>query len=221
MAGAALKIDVLPLAQRRLWPELTDVPEHFVLYGGTAIALQLGHRTSIDFDLFSFRPFDPDDLLNAVPFLDGSTTVQKGPNTLTCRVDRGEPVLVSFFAVPKLRQVADPLVAEGPGLLVASLVDLAGMKAAVVQKRAEVKDYVDLDALIRLGGIDLPTALAAARVIYGPQFAPEITLKALSYFGDGTVPQLARAARDRLVAAVRGVDLDRLPDLGPGRTSAP
>jgi hypothetical protein len=44
--------DVLPQPQKALWSELKDVPDTFVLYGGTAIALQLGHRQSIDFVSF-------------------------------------------------------------------------------------------------------------------------------------------------------------------------
>jgi hypothetical protein len=43
-------LGALPAAQRRLWPELTAIPGHFVLYGGTPIALRLGHRQSVDFD---------------------------------------------------------------------------------------------------------------------------------------------------------------------------
>jgi hypothetical protein len=38
------RLDVLPPAQQRLWPELSQTPEAFTLYGGTAIALRLGHR---------------------------------------------------------------------------------------------------------------------------------------------------------------------------------
>ena len=38
------RLDTLPPEQRRLWPELSQVPGHFVLYGGTAIALRLGGR---------------------------------------------------------------------------------------------------------------------------------------------------------------------------------
>ena len=38
------RLDILPAAQRQLWTELNDVPPEFVLYGGTAIALHLGHR---------------------------------------------------------------------------------------------------------------------------------------------------------------------------------
>ena len=56
------RLDVLPAAQRRLWPALADVPEPFVLYGGTALALRLAHRTSVDFDFFAADALDADEL---------------------------------------------------------------------------------------------------------------------------------------------------------------
>ena len=47
------RIDILPPAQKEIWSQLAPAPGlSFVLYGGTAVALQLGHRTSIDFDFF-------------------------------------------------------------------------------------------------------------------------------------------------------------------------
>ena len=86
-------------------------------------------------------------------------------------------------------------------------------KVLVVQTRAEARDYIDIDALIREGNIDLPTALAAARAIHGMQFNPQITLKALSYFGDGSLPALSQEIKDRLARAAANVDLDRLPSV--------
>ena len=97
-------------------------------------------------------------------------------------------------------------------LKVASLIDLAGTKASVVQVRAEARDYIDIDALMS-AGIDLPTALAAGQAIYGRQFNPELTLKALSYFDDGSLRQLPEPLKGRLAKAARVVDLDRLPEL--------
>jgi len=70
------------------------------------------------------------------------------------------------------------------------LLDLAGTKASVIQVRAEAKDYLDLDALMRLGKMDLATALAAAHALYGLTFNLEVTLKALSYFDDGNLRDL-------------------------------
>jgi hypothetical protein len=196
-----------------LWDELKSVPSTFVLCGGTAVALQLGHRSSVDFDFISEAEFDSDKLQAEIPFLEGIRPAQKSANTLTCVVDRNGPVQVSFFGTPSIRLIATPHVAEDNHLRVASLLDLAGMKAAVVQKRAEAKDYIDLDAIIQNTEIDLPTALAAATVLYGAAFNPELTLRSLSYFGDGSLPTLAGAIRDRLAKAVVAVDLSRLPPI--------
>jgi hypothetical protein len=209
------QLHILPPSQRLLWDELHAVPADFVLYRGTAIALHLGHRDSIDFDFFSTEPFNPAQLYNKVSFLAGAEITQQEKNTLTCLIDRGGPVKVSFFGVPQIRRVEEPHVAEGNQLKVASLVDLAGIKAAVVQQRAEAKDYVDLDALMR-HGIGLPTALAAANAIYGRSFNPQITLKALSYFGEGSLRTLPPEVKQRIVSAVATIDLDALPRLGNG-----
>jgi hypothetical protein len=208
------RLDILPAPQRALWPELAATPAHFTLYGGTALALRLAHRVSLDFDFFSDQPFDPDRLAQVIPYLARAERVQIDVDTLTCRVERGGPVLVSFFGRLGLGQAAAHERAHGPTLNVASLLDLAGTKAAVVQKRAQDKDYLDIDALIR-HGVDLPTTLAAGRVIYGPSFNPLIALKALSYFDD--VPALPQDVRARLRAAVAEVDVTHLPKLAPYR----
>ncbi len=205
-------LTILPPPQLRLWPELDGTPEHFTLYGGTALALHLGHRTSVDFGFFSYQPFDPDELAAATLYLKGAERVQVAPNTLKCRIERNGPVLVSFFGGLGLGQAASRDRAEGKRLSVASLLDIAGTKVAVVQKRAEVRDYLDIDALIR-HGIDLPTALAAGLVVYGRSFNPMITLKALSFFDD--LPTLPADVQRRLSAAVDAVDPANLPALTP------
>jgi Nucleotidyl transferase AbiEii toxin, Type IV TA system len=207
----APNLDILPPPQRRLWAELVAVPLGFVLYGGTGVALHLGHRTSIDFHFFGGSSFDPDRLYFDIPFLAGTEVLQKAKDTLSCLVDQGGPVQVSFFGLPGLHQLAPPCVAPGNGVKVAALIDLAGMKAWVVQKRAEARDYLDLDAMIEAGAVDLPKALAAACYIFGSAFNPLITLKALSYFEDGNLGTLPAAVRARMLRAVRAVDPGALP----------
>jgi hypothetical protein len=214
LATFSPKLETLPAAQRALWSELAMIPHGFVLCGGTAIALHLGHRQSVDFDFFGSHAFDPVQLYSSVPLLNGSTVLQQAASTLTCRVERGGSVIVSFFGMPSLRRVAAPLIAEDNRLRVASLLDLAGMKAAVVQQRAEAKDYIDVHALLA-AGIGLPMALAAAMIIYGERFNPQLTLKALSFFGDGDLPSLPIAVQERIIAAVKRTNLDQLPTL-PG-----
>ncbi len=207
-------LEILPDAQRRLWDELTPLPDEFVLYGGTALALHLGHRHSIDFDFFSQLDLNLPQLEAGVEFLVGANVIQREKNTLSVVIDRGGPVKVSFFGVPRLPQLAQPHVAQDNAVKIASLLDLAGTKASVVQVRAEAKDYIDIDALLRVAKIDLPTAISAACVLYGPSFNPQVTLKALSYFDDGNLRGLPEDLKHRLVEAARAVDLDRLPDIG-------
>jgi hypothetical protein len=204
------RLDILPAAQRRLWPELSEVPDEFVLYGGTALALHLGHRTSIDFDFFSGRPLDLAELEAGTAFLTNAKVIQREKNTLSVIVERGEPIKVSFFGVPKLMP---PHIIRENNLKIASLLDLAGTKLSVIQMRAEAKDYFDVDAMIRLGEISLPTALAAAQALYGPNFNPELSLKALSFFDDGNLRELPDDLKERLVVVSRNVDLDDLPDI--------
>jgi Nucleotidyl transferase AbiEii toxin, Type IV TA system len=206
------RLDILPPPQRALWPELDATPDHFTLYGGTALALRIGHRQSVDFDFFSRTAFDPATLAREIPYLAGAETVQLESHTLTCRIDRRGPVLVSFFGNLNLGEAAPHEDVDGSKLHVASLLDIAGTKALTVQQRAQARDYTDIDALIR-HGIDLPRALAAGAVVYGRSFNPLITLKALSYFDD--VPSLPDDVRQRLRAAVEAVDITRLPVLTP------
>jgi len=183
-----------------------------VLYGGTALALRLGHRDSVDFDFFADHEFQPMALYEAVPFLRGATIVQSEANTLTCIADRGGDVKLSFFGLPHIARIKRPDVCAGNGVRIASLLDLAATKVAVVQQRAQAKDYLDIDAVIS-AGVPLDEALAAAKLVYGDAFAPTPTIKALAYFGDGDLVTLPDEVKRRLVAAATAVDPMRLPSL--------
>ena len=211
MPADKLHLEILPPSQRRLWDELSDVPKQLTLYGDTAIALHLGHGNSVDFDFFGSEKFNSHKLYSTIPFLKGSEITQQAPDTLGCLVDRGGLVQVSFFGVPEIKPIRSPMIAPDNDLKIASLIDLAGMKAAVVQQRAEAKDYIDLATMLEQKVVDLPTALSAGKMIYPSSFNPELTLKALSFFNDGDLETLPEETRTRLVEAVRRVDLDRLP----------
>jgi hypothetical protein len=214
------RLDILPPAQQRLWPELADTPEEFTLYGGTAIALRLGHRSSVDFDWFASAPCVPDALMQAVPYLRGATLRHSAPNTLTVTVDRGGPIQVSFFGGLGLGQVAPAEIAEESGIKVGSLIDLAGLKVAVVTQRAELRDYIDVHALLTRANIPLADMLAAASIIYGARFNPLPSLKALAYHDDAALADLPPDVRGDLIAAVRTTDPRRLPTLTAVRKRA-
>jgi hypothetical protein len=207
---SALKLEILPQAQRRLWNELKNTPQEFVLYGGTALALRLGHRTSEDFDFFSNRPFLPNVLLKTIGYLQDAEMRQFEENTLTAIINRDGPVKVSFFGGLKLNRVQDPDVMPDNGIKVASLLDIAATKLATIQQRAQVRDYEDVLALAG-AGVSLSEMLAAAEAVYGSTFNGTLSLKALTFFADGDLPTLSPVIQSRLRTLASQVNLEQIP----------
>ena len=97
MAILIPRLNVLQQSQRDLWARLGQTPNHFVLYGGTALALRLGHRESVDFDFFSQQAFRPAELLRSIPYLQGQQVTQQEPNTLSCHVATAEGIYGSQY----------------------------------------------------------------------------------------------------------------------------
>jgi predicted nucleotidyltransferase component of viral defense system len=207
------QLSTLPDPQLKLWDELSHTPSNFILYGGTAIALRMGHRKSIDFDFFSPAPFDPELLYRDIAYLKDARVVQQSKNTLTCSIDRGGEVLVSFFGGLNIGQVETPSLVKSNNIKVASLKDLAGTKAAVIQKRVEPKDYLDIEALLTDGNLTLEMILACGKIVYDKAFNPYITLKALCYFDEIELESLSSDTKKKLIKVVNEVNLDNLPEL--------
>lgn len=199
------RLDILPAEQRRLWLELSQVPEHFVLYGGTAIALRLGGRQSIDFDFFTERPFSADALVGDLPFLGSARLLQAEPNTATFSVERDGAIKLSFVGSLTFGRVGVPERCEDNGLWIALMPDLAAQKMKVILTRAEAKDYLDIHALLQ-AGITLPLALGAAGALY-PGFNPLISLKALTYYGGPALAAVPAAIREALASESANVGL--------------
>ena len=207
---SAPKLEILPHAQRRLWQELRETPREFVLYGGTALALRLGHRTSEDFDFFSNRPFSPDLLRKRIGYIQDAEIRQLEENTLTLILNRDGPVKVSFFGGLKLNRVQDPDVMPDNGIKVASLLDIGATKLATIQQRAQARDYEDVIALAN-SGLGLAEMLAAAEAVYGSTFNGALTLKALTFFADGDLPTLSPAVQLKLRTLASQANLEKIP----------
>lgn len=156
--------------------------------------------------------------MESIPYLKRGTLLQSAANTLTCLVDRDGPVQLSYFGGLRIGQVAEPEQAVGPRIWIASLLDLAGLKVAVITQRAEVKDYLDIHALLTMGWIDLPTMLAAGTAIYGETFSPLLSLKAIVYHDDAALASLPIGVKRDLIAAARATQPNNLPLLNPVRT---
>ena len=176
------------------------------LVGGTALALQLGHRTSIDLDLFGtwnwsvdlaklFRPFG--DVRKASGTPDGRTAF--------FFVDGVKVDCVACDRYPWL----DPPLAEA-GIRLAGVRDIAAMKINAVTNRGSRKDFVDLACLLPLH--PLPEMFGWYQVKY-PDANPALAMRSLCYFADAEtmpmpkmrVPFDWNEAQERIRAAVRGL----------------
>ncbi len=208
------KLSVLPEAQRRLWPELAQVPKHFVLYGGTAVALHYGHRSSVDFDFFTSEPVNPDELMRSLPFLRGGKHVQVGANTLDVEVTRGEVVKIQFLGGLSYRRVRDPQETDDKVLRLASPLDLLATKLRTIWMRAQARDFLDIDELLRQG-TGLKEGLGAAYAVVHGEFNSCVSLRALGYYDDGDLPSLPKQVKERLTAAVNTVIGEPLPEFEP------
>jgi hypothetical protein len=198
------KFSILPAAQREIWTSLAAAAQlNFVLYGGTAIALHLGHRESLDFDFFRSESLDKDQVRAAFGFAHRTPILQDAPETLVV-VDEmpAGSVKVSFFGGIGFGRVNDPLLTRDGTLLVASLDDLMATKLKAILDRAEAKDYRDIAAMIS-AGVSLPAGLSAFKQMFDGE--PAQVLRALGYFGDGDLDMLGkddqnllRRARDQI-----------------------
>jgi hypothetical protein len=161
----------------RLGPFLDSSP--FYLAGGTALALHLGHRRSVDFDWFSERPL-------ADPLRLAAEVEASGVPLAVTSVDKGTlhamsaGVRVSFleYRYPLLRP---PVATRLAGLRLASIEDIAAMKLAAVAQRGSRKDFVDVFALGGLLGLE--EMLALYRRKYGVRDVGHVMV-ALAYFDD-------------------------------------
>jgi len=199
-----LHLSILPESQRKLWNELNQVPPEFVLYGGTALALRLGHRISVDFDFFTSSPFQPDELIAQIPFAQGGEILQSSANALTILVDRGAPVKVSFFGNLGFGPMEEPEISKDNGLKIASVIDIMASKLKTILQRSEAKDYIDIAEILR-SGLSLEQGLGASKAVYGGSMNTMLPLKALCYFDDGDLGTLSQQVKDCLLTAVAGV----------------
>jgi hypothetical protein len=193
--------DILPPEQKIVLPQLQPTRRlGFVLYGGTAIALQLGHRESVDFDFFSDRDIDDELLRKSMPLLENAETTQRAPNTWSMNVrpdPNGRTVKLSFFGGFKFGRVGKPLLTDDKELLMASLSDLMGHKLKVLLDRVEAKDYMDIAAMLR-NGQKLEDGLGAASALF-KNFPAGDAVRALTYFEGGDLGRLAQTDKDTLV----------------------
>ncbi len=167
--------DILDDDRISILPLLLKFKDNFYLAGGTALALQIGHRDSVDFDFFCEKAFDPNVLYESFQQVFSGHNIQKiqeEENTLGILVDGTIKITFMTFPYPLIK------IEETEYLQIASMLDIAAMKLSAITGRATMKDYVDLYFILHkyslsqlLGALDqknmsLQHALALKSLVY-------------------------------------------------------
>lgn len=169
--------DILDKKRLALLPRLKFLKDAgFYLAGGTALALQIRHRKSLDFDFYTPREFDAEKiLLNFQKRSEGVTLIRKAENTLISKVNGVE---ISLFTYP-YKLVKKSI--ETEHLTLASIEDISAMKLVAIIQRGIRRDFTDLYFLIKLFGLKRIFELTEEKY---PPFNKYLGLQALTYFAD-------------------------------------
>ncbi len=152
-----------------------DYLQSFILVGGTALALQLGHRSSTDIDLFTNERFDVPDLLTSLQ-LDYSIEIRQQMRHALLSVIN--TIKTDFVFQPS--DIIDAIVND-EGIKMASLKEIAAMKIGAITSRGRKRDFVDLFCLLE--HYSLVNILEAFQNKYKGA-TPELAIRSLFYFED-------------------------------------
>ena len=170
--------EILSEKQQELLPLIRQFNREYYLAGGTAVALHIGHRRSIDFDLFKFSSVNHKKNIDKIA---GSRL----PYEVTWReagqmnVTLGE-VKITFLEYPF--QIAAARKFEDI-IKVPELIDLAAMKAYALGRRSKWKDYVDLYFILK-NYFSIGQISARASKIFDQLFSEKLFRAQLNYFDD-------------------------------------
>lgn len=170
--------EILNNDQVELLPLLKKFNREFYLVGGTAIALYLGHRRSIDFDLFKPTSFSAKKVITKIESqqLEYKVTrnVQEQLNLII------SDVKFTFFEYPF---PVTPAIKFEDYVKVPSLIDLSAMKAYALGRRSKWKDYVDLYFILK-SYYTVTEIAQRSTEIFGQLFSEKLFRSQLCFFKD-------------------------------------
>ena len=167
---------ILTVEQTKLLPLVGQFSKDFGLVGGTAIALHLGHRRSIDFDLFSKEKFGNLGLLNKI--LSRWETDEVIVNKLDELTLTIKGVKFTFFRYPFAIEYAENF---GGIIKIPDLLTLGAMKAFALGQRSKWKDYVDLYFIIK-DHLSVSQISGKAKQLFAGNFNEKLFRGQLAYF---------------------------------------
>jgi hypothetical protein len=164
-----------------------DVFKHFNLVGGTALALQIGHRISIDIDLFGNCEIDEIAVLDQLNACGPVHVLKKSKNILICSV-QGIKVDIVNYSYPILENT---LISDG--IRMVGLKDIAAMKMNAIAGRGSKKDFIDVYYLLQYFTLEVMIDLYLQKYSNGSEF---LVRKSLTFFDDAEEEEMPLMMED-------------------------
>jgi hypothetical protein len=173
-----MHIQIFNQNQIQLLPLVKQVKKEFYLVGGSAIALHIGHRRSIDFDMFKFSPIKPKNIIQTISDFDYHYTVtRRVTEQLNVNINS---VKFTFYQYPFKINPSESL---EDVLRLPKLIYLAAIKAYALGRRSKWKGYVDIYFILK-DHFSLRQVSDRTTVLFGQLFSEKLFRAQLSYFDD-------------------------------------
>jgi hypothetical protein len=169
-----MHLEILNNEQKELLPILSQFKREYYLVGGTAIALHIGHRESIDFDLFKEKNIRKKDVYSKLKNLNYKVSFADY-NQINMMANG---VKITFFSFPYTVPVTSKLKAF---IKMPDLLTLGAMKAFALGRRSKWKDYVDLYFILKFH-FSFKEVATKAKEIFKDEFIEKQFIAQLGYF---------------------------------------
>ena len=181
-----LSIQTIHTNTLELLKSLASQPElaHTRLVGGTALALQYGHRQSIDLDFFGKLPEDKEELVEMTIRVGNVLVTNRSKMILQTVINQ---VKVDFVDYSRYAWIDEPVL--GDGFVLASDKDIAAMKVNAIIGRGTRKDFIDLYVLLLR--YSLSEIMAFYKQKY-PEFSEYRALLSMTYFEDAEMQDMPK-----------------------------
>ena len=181
-----LSIQTIQPNTLELLKSLASQPElaHTRLVGGTALALQYGHRQSIDLDFFGKLPEDKEELVEMTRKMGDMIVTNHSKMILQTVINQ---VKVDFVDYSRYAWIDEPIM--GDGFVLASDKDIAAMKVNAIIGRGTRKDFIDLYALLQ--HYSLAQIMDFYRQKY-PEYSEYRALLSMTYFEDAEMQDMPK-----------------------------
>jgi hypothetical protein len=172
--------EIFDIGRQKVFEQLSPFATFGYLAGGTALALQINHRKSYDFDVFVKNAIDNTLKLTVNKLWKPVYSINTS-DQLSFTVENSVAITFLWYYFP----LQYPCI-ETSSLSLASIEDIAADKASTIGRRAVWRDYVDIFYLLSSNRLSLATIITLAEKKFGNEFNSLLFLQQLSYFGDVT-----------------------------------